>query len=404
MRKSILFSIVTFFLVLNCKEEVQISPDEAKFQKDLQEKLITAKSGSEIVLPAGTFRLDGSLSLKTNGVTIKGQGMDKTILSFKGQKSGAEGLIVTGSDFKIEDLTIQDTKGDALKIKGAKGVTIRRVKTEWTDGPKETNGAYGIYPVECENILIEESVAIGASDAGIYVGQSKNIIVRNNRAEYNVAGIEIENSTFADVTENVATNNTGGILVFDLPNLPVQGGKNTRVYKNKVYSNNTENFAPEGNIVAMVPTGSGIMIMANDNVEIFENEIKNHDTLNMILVSYLVTEKPITDKKYDPYPETIHVHNNTFEGGGDSPRGLLIKVLSLKLGTPFPDVLYDGIVDKNKMVDGKLPDDKKICIHDNGEITFANIDAANAMKNIDRDISAHKCSFPSLPPIKIPGA
>ena len=72
--------------------------------------------------------------------------------------------------------------------------------------------------------LIDSSVAIGAADAGIYVGQSAKSLCAI-RAEYNVAGIEIENSTFADVYDNVATNNTGGILVFDLPNLQVQGGQ-----------------------------------------------------------------------------------------------------------------------------------------------------------------------------------
>jgi len=52
-------------------------------------------------------------------------------------------------------------------------------------------------------------VAIAAADAGSYVGQSKNVIVRNNRAESNVAGIEIENTQGADVYDNVAVDNTG---------------------------------------------------------------------------------------------------------------------------------------------------------------------------------------------------
>ena len=145
--------------------------------------------------------------------------MDKTILSFKEQVSGAEGLLVTANDFTIEDLAIEDAKGDALKINEAKNVIIRRVRTEWTNGPYTANGAYGIYPVQTENTLIDEVVAIGASDAGIYVGQSKNVVVRNSRAEYNVAGIEIENTLDADVFDNIAINNTGGILVFNMPNL-----------------------------------------------------------------------------------------------------------------------------------------------------------------------------------------
>ena len=104
------------------------------------------------------------------------------------------------------------------------------LRTEWTGGPKSTNGAYGFYPVESEDVLIDGCVAIGASDAGIYVGQSKNIIVRNSIAQYNVAGIEIENSYYADVYDNLASHNTGGILIFDLPDLPQQGGHHIRVF------------------------------------------------------------------------------------------------------------------------------------------------------------------------------
>ncbi|MGI9289516.1 MAG: hypothetical protein ACR2P1_29380 [Pseudomonadales bacterium] len=81
---------------------------------------------------------------------------------------------------------------------------------------------------------------------------------------YRVEGIEIENSTLADVYENRTTENTGGILVFDLPNLEVSGGERTRVYNNEVFDNNTANFAPEGNIVGQVPAGTGIVVMANE--------------------------------------------------------------------------------------------------------------------------------------------
>jgi parallel beta-helix repeat protein len=231
-----IFLVLIFFAtsITSCKKKEIIVAD-ADFQKKTMEALLKAKPDSTIELPEGKFQLDASLSLSVNNVKIKGQGMDKTILSFKGQSSGAEGLLVTADGFSIEDLSIEDTKGDALKIKGGNGITIRRVRTAWTGGPNEKNGAYGIYPVQCKNILIEDSVAIGASDSGIYVGQSSNIIVRRNKAEFNVAGIEIENSTFADVYENTATNNTGGILVFDLPDLPIQGGKNTRVFKNEIF-------------------------------------------------------------------------------------------------------------------------------------------------------------------------
>ena len=235
---------------MSCSDSETPAPaSELSFEESFQIQLIEAQPGDVIEVPAGTHNFTRSLSLTVPGVTIRGAGMHESILSFANQAQGAEGLLVTADDFVIEDLAIEDTVGDALKVNESTNVTIRRVRTEWTNGPDSENGAYGIYPVQSRNILIDGSVAIGAADAGIYVGQSTQIVVRNSRAEYNVAGIEIENSTFADVYDNVATNNTGGVLVFDLPNLEVQGGQATRVFSNQIYRNNTENFAPEGAIV-----------------------------------------------------------------------------------------------------------------------------------------------------------
>src|SRR5580658_2644455 len=237
MRKTL--GVLLLFTLAGCQQKdshvvnVEAGPD---FQKTLQGALIAAKPGAVIMLPAGKHQLDAQLSLTVPNVTIRGAGPDKTILSFTGQRAGASGMLATADGFTLEDLAIEDTKGDALKVNNSNGVTIRRVRTEWTGGPKETNGSYGIYPVQCKNVLIEESAAIGASDAGIYVGQSSNIIVRKSRAEKNVAGIEIENSVGADVYENVSTHNTGGILVFDLPDLPVKGGGHTEDHTSELQS------------------------------------------------------------------------------------------------------------------------------------------------------------------------
>jgi len=366
------------------------------FPKRLQEALITAQPGAVIQLPEGKFDLDRELSLTIDSVTIRGKGLDKTVLSFKGQKSGSAGLLATGNGLTLEDFTIEDTKGDGVKINGANGVTIRRVKTAWTGGPKETNGSYGLYPVQCKNVLIEDSVVIGASDAGIYVGQSHQIIVRHNRVEFNVAGIEIENSTNADVENNVATNNTGGILVFNLPDLPVQGGSFTRVYDNQVFSNNTDNFAPKGNIVAKVPTGTGVMVMSTHDIEIFKNTLKDNETTNVSIVSYLSTGNPLKDPKYDPFVESISIHDNTISGGGHKPAGAAAD-LSKVLGSPVPSILYDGFLrPKSK--------DAKICIRNNGDATFIDYDAAHEFKNPKRDLGSHGCELPALQAVKLDAA
>lgn len=366
------------------------------FQKKLQRQLILAEDGDTIRLAAGTFQLTGTLSLEgKNAIHIKGAGMDQTILSFKGQTEGAEGLRVSnGKRVVLEDFTVQDAKGDAIKTMNVDGITFRRVKAEWTGAPKAENGAYGLYPVLCQNVLIEQCVAIGASDAGIYVGQSKHIVVRQSRAYHNVAGIEIENSEMADVYDNEATENTGGILVFDLPDLVQKKGGNVRVFDNHIHHNNFPNFAPPGNIVATVPQGTGILILATGNVEIFQNKIINNNSLGTGVISYYLTEKPLTDSLYYPYPTRVSIHDNLYQRErvkyqGKGRLGLLFKY-KLRFGKKVPDIIFDGITDETQ------PNNQPICVQNNQNATFVNLDAGHNFKKVSRDTSRYNCTLDPL--------
>ena len=257
----------------------------------LQRRLIEAKPGDIVTLAAGRFEFTDGLSLDQSKVTIRGAGPAQTILSFKGQTGAGEGLLVTGDDVTLEGFAVEDTKGDGIKSKGADRITYRDLRVEWTRGPDSKNGAYGVYPVESKDVLIERVTVRGASDAGIYVGQSRNIIVRDSRAELNVAGIEIENSSDADVHRNVVTRNTGGILVFDLPDLPVKDGRSIRVFDNEITDNDTPNFAPPGNIVASVPSGTGIMVMAASGVHVFRNRLQRNRTAHVLVAAYFMPVK-----------------------------------------------------------------------------------------------------------------
>jgi len=377
---------------------------DTELQKKLQEQLLDAKPGSVVEIPAGTFHFDRGLSLRGNGVTLRGAGMDKTIISFKDQTSGPEGLIVYANDFVLEGLTIEDTKGDAVKINDGENITVRKVRVRWSGGPKTSNGAYGIYPVKTRNVLIEDSEAYGASDAGIYVGQSRDVIVRRCHAEENVAGIEIENTINADVYENVATNNTGGILVFNMPNLS-QAGSGTRVYKNHAVKNNHANFGAKGTAVASVPAGSGVVINSNSKVEIFDNDIADNQTGNVIVSSYYSTgyySKTGVEASYDPYPRAILVTGNRFSGGGDAPDGLDLKTLKtvmFGINGHFPDVLWDGYADPK----GSGKAEEKICVR-NGDSQVLNADGPNKYKNPQIDpAKPHDCDLPRLSPVVLAG-
>lgn len=306
-------------------------------EQQLQTALIEAAPGDTVQLGRGRFELSTGLSLDVDRVTIRGEGENRSVLSFDNQRRGAEGLLITSDNVTLRGFAVENARGDAIKARDCSGITIREVRVEWTRGPNPENGAYGLYPVNCSNVLIERSIARGASDAGIYVGQSRNIIVRENVAEFNVAGIEIENSFNADVSGNTATRNTGGILVFDLPGLPQKGGHSVRVFRNRIVNNDTPNFAPAGNIVASVPTGTGVLIMANRNVHVFDNDIADNGTVNVLVTAY---RNEFDDAEYNPLARDIVIRNNRFGNTGFAPAGDLAGLA--QMGVPIPDVMWDG--------------------------------------------------------------
>ena len=373
-----------------------VLPAQKAFQKKVQTDMILAEDGAVIDLPAGTFTLTNTLSLEgKKKITIRGKGMDKTILSFKGQTDGAEGIRVSdGNDIVLEGFTVQDAKGDAIKTMHVTGITFRDVKTEWTGTPGPENGGYGLYPVQCKNVIIDKCQAIGASDAGIYVGQSQDIVVKNSIAYHNVAGIEIENSLRAKVYDNEAYENTGGILVFDLPDLVQKRGGDVKVYNNYIHDNNYENFAPKGNIVATVPSGTGILIMATKGVEIYDNRIINNQTSGTGIISYLTTGKPIKDAAYDPFVSAVSIRNNVYERKTGLPVATdqISAIVAKKYGENIPHILYDGIRNpallnaKGDWVAGQC-----ISIVNNKEQSIVNLDVEHRFAGMARADDQFKC-------------
>ena len=401
---------ITFFwslvlltsLTLSAKE-IFIEPSDNS-QEEVQTALIELSSGDILTLSPGTFVFEDGLSLDVDEVIVRGSGINETILDFKNQMSGAQGLLVTSDRVTLKDFAVTDAKGDAIKVIGAEGINMINLKTEWTGGPKTTNGAYGLYPVESTDVLIDGCVAIGASDAGIYVGQSKNIIVRNSVAQYNVAGIEIENSYYADVYDNLASHNTGGILVFDLPDLPQQGGRHVRVFRNQEIDNDTDNFAPEGNIVGEVPRGTGIIIQANSDVEVFDNDISGNGTVNVSIVTY---SNETQDENYYPHPRSIQIHGNRFGEGGFDPdieTGELAAILFELSGGNMPDIFWDGVLPTSQIIFGQ-PDEERLILSNNGDATFLTINPIKYLlpffDPVETDISEYEGEVRPLAEITI---
>lgn len=372
--------------------------------------LIDAEDGDVICFGAGTFSFDEELSLSVNNVTLQGAGTgtDGTIWDFAGQAAstgaGANGLSVMADGFTMREIWVKNTPGDSVRVSNRTDVAFLGVKVTWDAGSVVTNGAYALYPVGSTNVLVEGCEVVGAADAGIYVGQSRNIIVRNNNVHGNVAGLEIENCVGADVYGNVAWDNTAGILVFDLPGLPAGNGHTTHVFQNDMIANNRANFARAGGVVAFVPPGLGFMSLASKNTEIDDNKLADNSSAGAVVVSYqtveILTGEAQTDETYDPFASEIHFHDNTWERNGLAPANAAIVLAIMNSVDPvltsLEDILWDGIA--NPEVTGDL-----LCI-DESAADFRDFDAANLLGGSpmqSTDLSEHDCSFDSIPAVEL---
>lgn len=411
MRMKLSTGIVTFLAAaigMSCSNPPAEVRVWKSIEKSLQTQFITVADGDTIDLPEGHFMFTKSLVMDgKKNVVIRGRGMDKTILSWKNQTEGAQGMqISNGLNIVLEDFSVEDAKGDNLKVNDTRGITLRRIRSVWADGPKTENGAYALYPVLCKKVLMEECIAMGSSDAGIYVGQSDSVIIRNNKAYWNVAGIEAENSRWVEIYGNEAYENTGGLLVFDLPGL-TQYGHSTRVYNNYIHDNNYKNFAQKGNVVASIPPGSGMMILATHTIDVYENEIKNNRSVGIAIVSYelvaalnegeaeqvnaiggvqTVNNRFREDTLYNAFPYNVTLHNNVFSNRHWFPtlQSDIGKLLLAKSFMNPPDVLYDGIENPDQP-------QRNICIDEQGDITFINLDAGHDFENLSKEVALFRC-------------
>jgi parallel beta-helix repeat protein len=372
---------------------------ETAFKKHHEEQLLNARAGTVIEIPAGTHELDRALTVRTGGVTLRGAGIDRTVLSFKHASSAAAGILVGADGFTIESLAIEDSKGDALAVRDADHLTVRAVRASWTGGPQPGNGAAGIHVQGAHHVLIEGCAAYAASNAGVYVERSRNVIVRHCEVEENVAGIAIANSVGADVDGNTATGNSGGIVLFNTREA-TQPGDAVRVFGNQVFKNNLGNFAPTDTTLAAVPAGCGVLVNAASEVEIFNNDLANNQTANLMISAYFFRADPATPAGaaagQGAAPHAVYVYGNRFVGGGNAPDGAALKALKqAKFGGPgghLPDILWDGYRDGQP---------QRICIQ-NERAAVLDADAPHGFSAPSTAMALFRCELPKLPAVVLP--
>ncbi|HWO03037.1 MAG TPA: parallel beta-helix domain-containing protein [Blastocatellia bacterium] len=314
-----------------------------KAGESIQAAVDRARSGDTIEVWPGTYKEEVKIDL--DNITLRG--IASEVLSgdtsgsprrpvLDGEKKLGDGVIATGSNFVIENFDLKDYIANGVVAQHARNVTFRNLKID-------TTGLYGVYPVSCTGVTIENCVATGIADAALYVGQSRDIVVRDSEAYGNVTGIEIENSINAVVENNYVHDNTGGILVFVLPNNPSKVGRDCIVRNNRVIDNNHANFGNPNSIVSGVPPGTGVLVMAAKNTEVTGNEIRGNDCYGVGVFSLEVAFPKGTSFDVGPIPENTFIHGNTFSDNGRNPAGALVRA-----GLKGADLVWDLSGSSNK--------------------------------------------------------
>lgn len=320
---------------------------EASLQREFTGTIYEVKEG-DLIMDAVKKAQPGDLIRVFPGVYKETVYIDKDDISFQGiikdgewptldgEKELNDAFLYSGNGIQIENFKIIDFKGNGIMGQAGNNFVLRN---NWIIDA----GVYGIFPQFGKNGLIEHNVLSGIEDAAIYVGMCDNIDVKNNEVFGNVAGIEIENSRHCLVENNLAYDNTGGILAFITPGLPIKTTFDVIIRNNFVTKNNHENFGAPGSIVSGIPPGTGILVMAADDVIIENNIISGNDNAGIIITDFANGgAEASNDPDSDPNPDRVTILDNFMIDNGNNPVGELKALMMTNLSTTGPDILAIG--------------------------------------------------------------
>lgn len=300
--------------------------------QDAIDKMPPGAASWIVAVEPGVYR--ESLAVDRNGVELrglaKGAGLDEAMRPvLDGEGKRKDGVLASGAGFTMRGFAVRNYTGNGVMVTKTRGAKLLDLDIDKT-------GTYGLYPVEMEDVLVENCRVSGVADAGIYVGQSKNATVRKSKVFANVTGIEIENTVGALVEDNEATDNTAGILVFLLPKNVSKVGDKCTVQRNHSYANNHVNFAEPNATVAKVPRGLGIFVMAADNTVVRDNDLHDNESAGVAVVSLALLEPDPSKLDVEPNPDGTQLRQNKYTNNGKNP-DKMVKDVAMRGG----DVLWD---------------------------------------------------------------
>ena len=318
---------------------------EVKDGSSIQEAVKAAHPGDLIRVYPGTY--SENVYIDKNDISLQGVVINGKWPVLDGKKEINDAFLYSGNGILIENFKIINYKGNAIMGQAGNNFVIRN---NWIID----TGVYGIFPQYGKNGLIEHNVLSVIADAAIYVGMCDNVDVLHNEVFDNVAGIEIENSRHCLVENNYAHNNTGGLLAFVTPGLPIKTTFDIILRNNFVVNNNHENFGAPGSTVAGIPAGTGILIMAADDVIVENNIITGNINSGITIVDLATGDPKANDPNSEGNPDRVVILDNIMYDNGNDPTGELKAIMLTQMDTKGPDIFaYGGgkgstIRDKNK--------------------------------------------------------
>jgi parallel beta-helix repeat protein len=298
--------------------------------ESIQDAVVAASPGAVIKVMPGIYKetvyIDKD-NITLSGVIEKGK---YPILEGEGLRNDA--VLYSGNGVTVENLYITHYKGNGVMGQAGNNFIIRNNYIVDT-------GVYGIFPQLGKNGIVSHNIVSGIEDAAIYIGMSDNIDVVFNQVFDSVAGIEIENSRHALVESNYVYNNTGGILAFITPGLPIKSCGDVLIRNNFIVNNNHENFAIEGSLVSNIPAGTGVLVMACDDVVLEGNIITGNNSVGITFTDFSLAGNAANDPDSEPNPNRPRLLNNIMQNNGSDPAPAVRAVLAAMLETTGPDIV-----------------------------------------------------------------
>ncbi len=293
--------------------------------ESIQAAVQKAQPGDVIQVYPGTYK--ETVYIDKDDILLSGVIVDGQWPTMEGGQKLNDAVLYSGNNITVENLHITHYKGNAIMGQAGNNFLIRNNRVIDT-------GVYGIFPQLGKNGLVSNNVLSGIEDAAIYIGMCDNVHVNNNEVFANVAGIEIENSRHSIVENNKVYNNTGGILAFITPGLPIKTTFDVIIRNNFITDNNHPNFGAPGSIVSGVPAGTGIIVMAADEVTIENNIISGNQNVGIVITDHDSFANITKDPDSDPHSDKVSILNNLMFNNGAEPIDDIkaLKIASLTSG------------------------------------------------------------------------